>query len=48
MFWHEKTTTGTTAVTFDIQGDSSPTIGTDVILANTGEIKIMFWPTVAQ
>lgn len=48
FFELQKTTTGSTAIAFTIQGDSAPTTGTDVIVSNAGEIKIVFYPSAVQ
>ncbi len=47
-FTYQKTNTGSTAITFTIQGDSAPTTGTNVVVAGTGEVRITFYPSAVQ
>lgn len=48
VFVYPKTTTGSTTVAFTIQGDSATVTGTNVVIANTGEVRIVFYPSTVQ
>jgi hypothetical protein len=48
VFYYQKRTTSTDAITFVIFGDSYPTTGTAPVVSSGGEIKILFAASAIQ